>query len=658
MQPAANQKILACIAADASAITVMTQAARAAQSCGASWIALYVETPELARLPVASRQKVLDLLQQCAELGAETYTLGSIDIAQTILAFAQTRGVTRIIVGAPTRHRWLRRLGGSMIETLIDDSRGVIIEIIPTPASSRTVGPDHNPTLDATPFPETPQRKWPHFLLAACLVLMASIVGAALQGLLPSASLVMLYLIAALLSGLYLGRGPAVLAALGGSLLFNLLFTEPRYTLHIYQLADVVNFAALLTTGLVVAQLSARARHQARVAVQREERAVSIGAFSGALLTAQGSREIAQIACEHIGRAFDADADLWLRSNDGGIACVSNRIVVGADEQLVRQMLENPSCDAAQVDANVSLQYISISGSAHPLGVLVVRPKNWKRFSRPEPRRALQSYTRQLALALERAQLLQQKKDAEMAVRAEDLRNNLLAGLSHDLRTPLASILGSASALADKSDMLSRESQAELIATIHEETVRMTRLVTNLLEMASLTHGFARLKREWFPIEELIGSVRHRLATLLEDRTVSVVLAPNLPLIFVDGLLFEQVLQNLLENAVKYSAAQTPIEIAVWREACDGAEELRFIVADRGIGVPPESRHLIFEKFHRASNETAQSGVGLGLALCKSIVLLHGGSIGMEPRDGGGSAFWVSIPVHSQPAIDERFATS
>ena len=507
----------------------------------------------------------------------------------------------------------------------------------------------------------TPKR-WMRYITAMALLLGTGAIGLLLQPFLPNGSIVTLYLLSAMLAGLYLGQGPAVFSAIGGGLSFNFLFTEPRFTFHIYQLSDVVNFAALLAVGLVVAQLSARARHQARVALHREGRAVSLGAFTGALLSANTEREIANVACEHIGRAFDAHVDLWLRapSETESAYCVSSGCLADASLPAVVHALRTRQPvgvgTALFVDAH---HYMPVVGADQAIGVLVIRPQVWKRLLLPEPRKALQSYAHQLALALERVQLLQQKELAEVAMQAEDLRNNLLAGLSHDLRTPLASILGSSSALVESGHELPAASQRELIATIHEETLRMTRLVTNLLEMARLTQGFSRLNREWIPIEELIGSVRHRLSSLLNRRAVTVFLEPNLPLAFLDGLLFEQVLQNLFENAVKYSPDGSEIQITAKQEICDDQRRLRIVVADRGIGVPQAAKEVIFEKFHRAHEESAQSGIGLGLALCRSIVLLHGGEIGVQDRDAGGSEFWVTLPLPDEaPRLAEQSVAS
>lgn len=657
----ATEKVLACIAADGCSDAVVDEALRTAQAFNAPWVALYVETPELARLPTLAREKVLRALNRASRLGAETFTLGSIEIAPTILEVAHAQGITRIIVGRPTRAAWRPWAGRSVVDALLSINGVIPIHIVGPQGRAR--GPqDGAPHALPDLARGDKRRRWPRYIAATALLLGTGAIGLLLQSSIPNVSVVTLYLLSAMLAGLYLGQGPAVFTAIGGGLSFNLLFTEPRFTLHIYRLSDVVNFAALLAVGLVVAQLSARARHQARVAVHREQRAVSLGAFTGALLSAQTEAEIATVACDHIGRAFDAQVDLWLRkpSQSDSVDCISSGSLADVSLPAVRHALKTREAVGMGTSAFVGpLHYMPVVGAGQAIGVLVIKARLWKRLLLPEPRKALQSYAHQLALALERVQLLQQKELSEIAIRAEDLRNNLLAGLSHDLRTPLASILGSSSALVESRHELPAAWQRELIETIHEETLRMTRLVTNLLEMARLTQGFSRLNREWIPIEELIGSVRHRLSSLLNRRAVTVFLEPDLPLAFLDGLLFEQVLQNLLENAVKYSPDGSDIEITVTQAQHNAQRCLRIVVADRGIGVPLDAKEMIFAKFHRAHEESAQSGVGLGLALCRSIVLLHGGDIGVQDRDGGGSEFWVTLPLPDEaPRIAEQSVAS
>jgi two-component system sensor histidine kinase KdpD len=235
---------------------------------------------------------------------------------------------------------------------------------------------------------------------------------------------------------------------------------------------------------------------------------------------------------------------------------------------------------------------------------------------------------------------MQHAREAELAMQAEDLRNALLSGLSHDLRTPLAAIVGSASALLENDRALATPAARELVATICDEGTRMSRMTSDLLDMARFTSGRTEIRKEWIPLGEMIGSVRNRMAFLLREREVTATVPPDLPLVHVDGRLFEQLLQNYIENAARYSPPRTPIEIT----ADASTQEIRVCVLDRGPGVAPVDRERIFEKFVRSAPEPSQSGVGLGLALCRAIAVLHDGRVWVEDRVGGGAAFCVAVP--------------
>jgi two-component system, OmpR family, sensor histidine kinase KdpD len=323
-------------------------------------------------------------------------------------------------------------------------------------------------------------------------------------------------------------------------------------------------------------------------------------------------------------------------------------VLMTCDESLARWVLDRGEPAGVGTDTLPSgeVHYVPAQSASSTLAVLAIRPTSLRRLLLPEPRRTLEAYARQVAIACERLQLVSQAREAELAVQAEDLRNALLSGLSHDLRTPLAAIVGSASALLESDRALASPAARELVSTICDEATRMSRMTSDLLDMARLTSGRAEIRREWIPLTEMVGSVRNRLATVLREREVSVTLPQDLPLLNVDGRLFEQLLQNYLENAARYTPPRTPIEI----NASADATEIRVCVLDRGDGVAPADRERIFDKFVRSAAEPAQSGVGLGLALCRAIATLHDGRVWVEDRAGGGAAFCVAVPRGIAPA--------
>jgi two-component system sensor histidine kinase KdpD len=646
------ERVLVCVGPDAMAPVVVRSAARLAAAMHANWTALYVETPRLTHLPSEDRERVLATLKLAEQLGADTVTLGSDEIARTILEFARSRGITRIVIGKPTRQHWLRRLAGSLVDVLVTHAEGFEVHLVAQePAAERMASRGLGAVAGLAPEYQWNIR-WGRFPSAALYVVAATGLAWLAYPAVPSAGLVMIYLLSVVLVGLYLGRAPAAFAALLAGLAFNYLFTVPRFSLHIDLVDDVLTFIALLVVGLLIGELAARTRRQARIALQREERAVGLAEFTESLLAAQTIPEIAELACNSIANAFNTDVAFLAPTEAAPLAAIRTigmrRLLMTYDESLARWVLDHGDPAGVGTDTLPSgdVHYVPARSAAKTLAVLALRPSSLRRLLLPEPRRMLDAYARQVAIACERVYLMQHARDAEMAIQAEDLRNALLSGLSHDLRTPLAAIVGSASALLENERALPNPGARELVATICDEGMRMSRMTSDLLDMARITSGRAEIRKEWIPLDEMVGSVRNRLAIVLREREVHVAIPSDLPLLNVDGRLFEQLLQNYLENAARYSPPRTPIDIA----ADANAEEIRVRVLDRGPGVAAADRERIFDKFYRAVPEQAQSGVGLGLALCRAIASLHEGRVWVEDREGGGAVFCVAIPRGTPPA--------
>jgi two-component system sensor histidine kinase KdpD len=296
--------------------------------------------------------------------------------------------------------------------------------------------------------------------------------------------------------------------------------------------------------------------------------------------------------------------------------------------------------------------YQPLLASGGVVGVLGLTPEDPARLVSVEQRRQIDAFAAQMALALERADLAEQTDRARRDMEREQLRSALLSSVSHDLRTPLAVITGAASTLVDSRSKLDESTELDLSRTILEEAERLNRLIRNLLDMTRLESGTVQVKKEWLSLEEVVGSALNRLESRLGERSVRVELPPDLPLVAFDAVLVEQVLINLIENAIKYSGG--PIEI----DAVSSPVELRVTVEDRGPGIPPGQEQRVFEKFHRAvSDRNGTGGAGLGLAICRAIVAAHGGRIWVENREGGGAAFHFTLPLEGEPpTLDEPAA--
>jgi two-component system sensor histidine kinase KdpD len=289
--------------------------------------------------------------------------------------------------------------------------------------------------------------------------------------------------------------------------------------------------------------------------------------------------------------------------------------------------------------------YFPICNEGNVLGVLALRPVNLRRVFLPEQQKLLETFLRQIGQALTRIRYAEQAKTTHLQIEAERLRNSLLSAISHDLRTPLATIVGSASALAEDDGHLKPADKLELSRAIVNEAERMSNLVNNILDMAKLDSGILDLNKQWHPLEEIIGTVLTRLQKQLSGRPVKVKLPSGIPMVLVDAVMIEQVLINLLENAIRYTPTQTTLEINA--EFSKGQVEIS--IADHGPGIPKGMEERLFEKFYQAHQEAPQSGVGLGLAICRAIVEVHGGRIFAHNRAEGGAVFTLVLPIDQTP---------
>jgi two-component system, OmpR family, sensor histidine kinase KdpD len=290
--------------------------------------------------------------------------------------------------------------------------------------------------------------------------------------------------------------------------------------------------------------------------------------------------------------------------------------------------------------------YLPLLASRGRVAVLSVRADDPSRLETPENREYLAAFANQIASAIERTDLAGEAQWAQLQMETEQMRSSLLSSVSHDLRTPLAVVTGAASSLLE--DAIDAATRRELTETILQEAQRLNRLVRNLLDMTRLEAGVVRVNKEWQPLEEVVGAALNRMEEALVGRQVLTDLAPDLPLVPLDAVLIQQLLVNLLENALKYTPAETSIEIRAHTES--GGVEI--VVADRGPGIPAGEEQRVFDKFYRISGVRG-GGVGLGLAICKGIVMAHGGRIFVMNRPGGGAEFHIFLPVEGQPLAPE-----
>ena len=412
----------------------------------------------------------------------------------------------------------------------------------------------------------------------------------------------------------------------------------------------------MLLVALVISSMTATTHHQARIAGHRERRIASIYAMSRELAATRGEANIVRIAVKHVAEVFEAQAVVLLPNETGRIIYPKDEGIAqschGSDLSVAQWVYDHGQMAGQGTDTlpGGEMVYLPLKASSGMIGVLALLPLNPARIALPEQQRLLETFVSQIALALERVSLATEAHNTQVKMETEQLRNSLLSAISHDLRTPLAAIVGASSSLVQDGERLDNEARHELGLAIYDEATRMAGLANNLLDMARLQAGAVVLNRQWQPLEEVVGGALAGLTSRIVNHPVTIDLPHDLPLVEIDSLLIERVFANLLDNAVKYTPPGTPIEIS----AASRQSELVVTVSDHGRGIPLGEEKLIFEKFHRVASEGNQGGAGLGLTICRSIVEAHGGRIWAENLSSGGAAFHFALPLTEPPSLVEN----
>ena len=597
----------------------------------------------------AARQKVAQHLRLAEQLGAEVHTLIGANVAQTILDYARSRNVTKIVVGKTAQPWWNRLAFGTVIDQLLEKSGDIDVYVIRgEPETSRATQAAPQPAPIA----------WSHYLATATIVALcgaAGTLGHVLHDKPAEANTAMVFLFGVAVVALWFGRGPAIFASVSSVLVFDFFFVPPTYSLGVQDAQYFVTFAVMLTIGVLISTLTARVRERLRFPGARTP---DRGAVSLHQATEPDRRRgiSHQLGGAATARIFAGDVVLYLRAADGPLS-----LRFGADTPVARMPVNAVVAQwVADHDQSAGLGTDTLPSAAPS-------SSRWSARSRPSARSAFAPTihtvfsTRSSAAFWKPAPVSSLSPSSAInrsskhtkrscACRPNSCAACLLSSVSHDLRTPLAAIAGTADSLLATAAKQHDPMQAELLQSIVTEAHRLARLVDNLLDMTRLESGAVVLNKEWHVLEEIVGSARTRLRSELERHQVRVDIPSDLPLLLFDGVLLEQAVGNILENAARYTPAGSTIDITARIED----KQLSVRIADNGPGLPPGSESHVFEKFYRGAAKTADGrrGVGLGLAICQAVATAHGGSISARNRPGGGAEFELRLPcVQTAPRV-------
>lgn len=643
----AGDRVLVCVSEDPAAAGLVRYAKRLADRLHAPWAAVTIETPRTADLPDSTRDRVADTLRLAERLGGEALTLtgGGRGIAEDLLSHARAQNVTQIVVGKSARPRWFEFLHGSVVHDLVRHSGGISVHVI----SGEEAAADPVSPKAVRAREETRRLDWGPCAVALVAVVAAFLLVKLIQPLVGIESLDLVFLTAVVVVAVRFGLWPSLLTVAVGSLAYNFFFLPPLYTLTIASPTNVAALILFATVAVLVSNLAAQVRGQAMTAQARARTTESLYAFSRKLAGVSTLDDLLWATAYQLASQLDVQVVVLLPDPEDGIAVRAGYppedMLEPADLAAAKWSFEagRPAGRGADTLPGARRLFMPLRTSRGPVGVVGLDSRRPGPILTPEQRRLYDALADQAAVAVERVTLVEEVEAAARAAEADRLRQALLTSISHDLRTPLAAILGAAGTLRDFDRDLDAAGRTDLLDTIHAEAERLNRFIANLLDMTRLEAGAVAPKRAPQDLAEIVASALDRAGPVLAGHRVEVDLARDLPMVEIDPVLFEQALFNLLDNAAKYSPEGTAVRI----EAAADIGGVTISVIDEGEGVPADALERIFDKFHRVEKgDRVRAGTGLGLAVARGFVEAMGGTLAAANRaDGPGAVFTIRLPA-------------
>jgi two-component system sensor histidine kinase KdpD len=648
---AAGERVLVCVSEDPACAALIRYAKRLADRLHGPWTALFVETARYQRLDESERDRIADSLRLAEKLGGEAITIPGGRIAEDVTSYAQANNITHIVIGKSERSRWFEMIHGSVVRDLVRHAGNISVHVIAGNADDALPAKTIRTQAQPEPFDILP------YVATTAIVTAALGVGFVLQQYLNVLNIALVFLTAILISAVTYGLLPSLYACVISVLAYNFFFLPPLYTFTIADPENVVALFFFLIVAVIASNLAARTRSQAVSARGRARTTEELFAFSRKLAGIGKLEDLLWATVYQIALMLSVRVVLLLPEGDGiGVRAgyPPEDELDEADLAAARWSWEHNRAAGRGADTLPGARrlFLPLRTGRGPVGVLGIDRDQPGPLLTPDGRRLLDALADQVAVAIERITLAEDIDRARVLAETERLRAALLTSISHDLRTPLASIIGAMTSLRSYGDAYDKASREELMATIQSEAERLNRFIGNLLDMTRLESGAIQLNPEMIDAGDVIGTALHRASKILADHRLEIDIDSRLPMLRLDYLLFEQALFNILDNAAKYAPPESLVRVSARRE--NGFVVFR--IEDEGPGIPQNDLERIFDKFYRVHAQDRQrAGTGLGLAICRGFVEAMGGTITAGNSGTHGGVFTIRIPVsEEQSAMEAR----
>ena len=645
-----REKILVCVGPGESN-RLIRSASRIAKSLNAEWTAIYVDVPRL-QASEEERNRAIHKLRLAERLGADTRLIVGTDIVKEIMSFAHEQNISQIMIWKNSRQTWrkifklwknvtLGRRGfsfSSLADTIVRQSGEIDVYVMTGGA------PEEAKEIPITPVPR--KFSWRSYLASLGVVLVATLIDYLLFPYLNATNLIMIYFFGVFLVAIYDKALPTIFAALLSILVCSFLFLPPYYAFALENTEYLLSIILLLIIALTINHYTVLSRREANRARDAERRIARLHTLSRQLATMRGVDRLLNIGVEYTGEILNSDVQALLPEN-GTLkvhAKSATDWALDAKELSVAQWVYDQGQVAGLGTDTLPYSqalYIPLLASQSTMGVLSIRPKEEKVLT-PEKRHLLEAFAHQLAITIEADLHHEQTKKTELQTETNKVRSTLLKSFSHDLRTPLVSIMGAANKLIEVGTDIENQNIQQLHKNIFIESEQLDRLINNLLKMTNFETQSIPLNKEFCSLSELIHFVLDSPSIKMLKRHITVNLPENLPLMPLDSMLIQEVLHNLIDNAVKFTPLATVIEVS----AQVVKDRVIVSIEDQGPGLLSDELTNLFDKFYRGKMITVERGMGLGLAVCRTIINAHGGEIWAENRKEGGAAFRFSLPFN------------